>query len=256
MNNNSHIHETNENAKKVNVDELQTITPKYNLFRSILITFGVCFVIVIFCFQILLVPIKITGTSMQPTLNNKYALATGVENQDIVYYHKTNSYTPGDILIINNPLDQDTIIKRIIAVGGETIIFSVYGEPTYRTYNGEKQLNRMALKISVKSGETERELNENYIKEDMYFQFINSYNSYEYQSFPYYKVINDELKSNGTYSITLPKNTYFCMGDNRNNSYDSRHYGYFEEKNILGEQILHVPHGKSIFYAIWHKIFG
>lgn len=253
MNEIEQIHNTNENAKKVNVVQLQTITPKYNIFRSILITFGVCFVIVMFVFQILLTPIAIDGISMQPTLNVEYSPITAADKQDIVYYSKTDNYSRGDIVIVNNKKDDDTIIKRVIAIGGDTITLEVFGEPTYVTYNKEKQINRMSLAIKINNGD---KLNENYIKEDMYFQFITSYNSYDYQNFEFYKNIDSELKTNQSFSITLPDNTYFCMGDNRNNSYDSRHYGYFGKEDILGEQILHVPYGKSIFYALWHKIFG
>lgn len=37
---------------------------------------------------------------------------------------------------------------------------------------------------------------------------------------------------------TLPKNTYYVMGDNRLDSYDSRDFGYVEQADILSKDIL------------------
>jgi len=246
--------EIQENNKKVNVVTLQTITPKYQAVLSILITFGVCFVLVIFGFQVILRPIKIDGISMQPTINNEYTTLNS--KQDIVYYCNTGNYTVGDIVIINNKIDNDTIIKRVIAVGGQTITFNVSGTAEYVTYNNEKQISKQALSFTITQNGENITLEEDYIKESMYFSYITSYNSHIYSKYKELVKMNDSLKSTGKYSIEIPEDCYFVMGDNRNHSDDSRCFGYFSHDDILGEQVLLVPNGKSIFYAIWHKIFG
>lgn len=244
--------ENKTEKKDVNVIELQTITPKYQGLLSVLITFGVCFVCVMFVFQVILKPIKIDGISMQPTINNSF---TTLNNKcDIVYYCNTGSYAVGDIVIVKNEIDNDTIIKRVVAVGGQTITFNVYGTQTRLPYTNE--LSKQPLSITINENGEEIELEEDYIKESMVFNFITSMNRDIYSKYDEYVKMNDALKNTGTYSVELPENTYFVMGDNRNNSDDSRCFGYFEKSDILGELVLHVPNGKSIFYAIWHKIFG
>lgn len=37
------------------------------------------------------------------------------------------------------------------------------------------------------------------------------------------------------FKVTVEEGTYFCLGDNRENSYDSRKYGVFSEKEIIAK---------------------
>ena len=113
-------------------------------------------------------------------------------------------YTPkaGDIVIVNRPnvdiLGGEAIVKRVIAVGGQTVDID-YGA-------GIVYVDGVAL-------------DEPYIKETMYLP-----------GSPYMQQTH----------FDIPEGSVFVMGDNRNNSTDSRNeaVGPVEERFILGHAVL------------------
>ncbi|RZG78388.1 signal peptidase I [Acinetobacter sp. WCHAc060033] len=59
------------------------------------------------------------------------------------------------------------------------------------------------------------------------------------QDLPYVATANDRfVKTNGqSWEVTVPKGQYFAMGDNRDQSADSRFWGFVPEENLTGHAI-------------------
>lgn len=116
-------------------------------------------------------------------------------------------YTPkdGDIIVINSDKLNETIIKRVIGTANEWV--SIDAKNSTVSVNG---------KI----------LEEDYIKEkDFNCAYLNPEN------------YNEE---NDVYEYFVPFGYVFVMGDNRNNSTDSRAIGLIPEEDVAGKAVLRI----------------
>lgn len=132
------------------------------------------------------------------------------ENDRLVISHLF--YTPerGDIVVINSRVMNETIIKRVIATSNQKVVID------YR--NGT---------VSV-DGEV---IDEPYIKESMWQSGIFASEFYDPEK--------------DAYEYDVPLGYVFVMGDNRNNSTDSRVIGYVPEEEILGRVMFRIYSQKA-----------
>lgn len=101
--------------------------------NTFFISFTITAILSLTIIYIVLMPHKVQGSSMDPTLRDK----------DIVFSisPRLKQYQRGDIVLINSVLIGKNIVKRIIAVGEDTVV--IRGNKVY--VNG-KELNEDYLK--------------------------------------------------------------------------------------------------------------
>lgn len=267
--------------------EIQTKTDKKqtklidSYLFAIFSVFGVIFMSLVLVFQIWLTPIKVVGSSMQPTINISIASEADEEHCDVVYYTKQDSYSSDDIVIVENTNNKyvptsDTqtieyIIKRIVATPGQTIRFC-------RDDKSDDSMLYYYIRVLDENG-NDTGFEDTTIKEEMCFSrtdietIINNYkratnenslnysqataNFYKQYYSMFYNIFEksfDNLDNGILYEYTVPENEYFVMGDNRNISQDSRFFGSVDVDDIAGYVVLHIPYGQNIWQAIWKKI--
>lgn len=186
-------------------------------------------------------PFKIPSGSMVPTLLvgdlilvNKYhyGVRLPVINTKII---DNNTPQRGDVMVFRYPLDtRIDYIKRVVGVPGDEVAYlnkrlSINGQPVPMQSLGEyydEDSRRYAQLYSEKLGDVEHRVLTN--KDVPPFMLA-------VDSFPF----RDHCRYNAEGVVcTVPEGHYFMMGDNRDNSQDSRYWGFVPEANIVGKAFL------------------
>ena len=232
--------------------------------KSIYICFFVIAVIVAaiyiwFCTEFYFM--KITGRSMQPTINPDISIQS--EAQDYALVDKDGSYTYGDIVIINNPknLNKETFVKRVVAFGGDKIsIIKTKGEDGYYSFH---LLIIKKDSPTVNGQPTIEVVQEDYIKQtnggkDWYSssdgkpennviyekKFYENYISAEGEFYHSSQVEKIWFGTSLVWFYQLPEGQVFFMGDNRAISYDARELGPVDmDEMVLGKVVKIVKNG-------------
>ena len=183
-------------------------------------------------------PFKIPSGSMIPTLMigdlilvNKfhYGVRLPVINQKI-----TEGTPParGDVMVFRYPpRPSQDYIKRVVGIPGDEVAYlnkklTINGKPLSKTslpdFFDDNTMHYSKQFEELLGDKTHRLLNE-----ETQPAFVSGASDFEF-------------KQNCNYSIEgvvckVPAGHYFMMGDNRDNSLDSRYWGFVPEKNIVGK---------------------
>lgn len=193
----------------------------------------------VFCLRSFLYePFKIPSTSMVPTLQvgdlilvNKYTygIRLPILNKKVI---EINDPQRGDVMVFKYPENMTLdYIKRVVGVPGDTV--------TYRNkrliVNGE-QVSYKALPdyLDEETLSYSKLLTENL--NGVAHQILNNPRAPSYVSNPH-DFPNRDLCTYDAEGFTckVPAGQYFMMGDNRDNSLDSRYWGFVPDRNIVGK---------------------
>jgi signal peptidase I len=187
-------------------------------------------------------PFKIPSGSMKPTLligdlilfnKFRYGVRLPVINKKVI---AVDNPQRGDVMVFRYPLDPSTdYIKRVVGVPGDEISFR--GQKVY--LNGQvapltplplpgfydEETRRYEPEFSEKLGQIEHRILINPQSDQFHW-------ASDSVTFPFRE--NCRYSAEGV-TCKVPAGHYFMMGDNRDNSQDSRYWGFVPDENIVGK---------------------
>lgn len=166
-------------------------------------------------------PIRIPSGSMEPTLLVGDFLL--LDKQSIApdpFFMPPTTIARGDIIVFHDPVDDPSVhlVKRVIALPGDRIhlrdgIVYLNGRPQAEPY----AIHRRAPQDAFRDDFPNLQQMDSGVNAAWWIHLRTLARSGE---------------------ITVPPDSYFVMGDNRNNSEDSRYWGFVPRKAIVGKPIL------------------
>ena len=184
-------------------------------------------------------PFRIPSGSMLPTLEigdfilvNKfsYGVRLPVLNKKMI---DLGGPERGDVAVFRYPENPSIdYIKRIIGVPGDEIgyynkILYINGKPAAQQPEGDYSLGYYTF----------RKLNENLPDPELK-----------------HKILVSDSQPASDFVLVVPENSYFAMGDNRDNSRDSRIWGFVPDENLVGRAFFVWMSWEWGNWPKWHRI--
>lgn len=195
-------------------------------------------------------PFRIPSSSMMPTLItgdfiyvNKFAygLKMPVLHDTIIEIGKPKR---GDIVVFRFPEDQSIdYIKRVVGIPGDKIRYDTRKKQLY--LNGQRVKQEL---IGAYDG-----LMDNPKIDNRAMKKIENLDGKKHMMF----TINHSGTGPNTYlDVTVPEDKYFVLGDNRDNSGDSRKWGFVPERNLVGRAVFIWMHWRTSDFVEGLKRIG
>lgn len=147
----------------------------------------------------------------------------------------------GDIVVFFSPADGKRLVKRVIGLPGDRIELA----------NNELLVNGSPIKYESLPQNT---INELPTAEQPQHHFATE----DLATHPHPVMATPALSAPRTFGpIIVPEGKYFMMGDNRDNSFDSRFYGCVERHEIVGRAsavVVSLDRGDH-YLPRWHRFF-
>lgn len=212
--------------RQVGVDESWYVEYAKSFFPVILLVFMLR--------SFLVEPFKIPSGSMMPTLLagdyilvNKFTYGLRVPILNNTFF-EIDRPKRGDVFVFHYPPDPTIdYIKRVVGLPGDKIQYQdkhliINGKPLDVQFEDNYEYEMQGANI-ISARRSKERLGD--VQHDILIHDIP--NQYSPDS-PGAKLLDGE-------TITVPEGSYFAMGDNRDNSADSRVWGFVPERNLVGK---------------------
>lgn len=183
-------------------------------------------------------PFKIPSTSMLPTLEvgdlilvNKYTygIRLPIINKKVL---EINDPQRGDVMVFKYPENPSLdYIKRVVGVPGDTVVYRdkrliVNGKPvSYKLLSD--YLDEETLSYSKHYTENLNGVNHGILINPRAPAYVPNPHDFPNRELCHYDADG--------FTCKVPAGQYFMMGDNRDNSLDSRYWGFVPDGNIVGK---------------------
>lgn len=182
-------------------------------------------------------PFRIPSGSMLPTLQNgdfilvnkfQYGVRIPILNKKLIPLQNPKA---GDVLVFRYPVDPSIdYIKRVVGVPGDMIRYE--GKQLY--VNDKRiDLTPVGQYFEPDRNSYVSQFNEQ-LGQGSHQILLNTQQNQDYMPITRFPYLENCEYTRQTVECMVPEGYYFVMGDNRDNSLDSRYWGFVPDENVVG----------------------